>query len=122
MAFRFQSWQVYIDARTLKKEVNKILIAYPVEEKYLLVDQTRRAMLSVLLQIAEGSERKTEKDKSVFINRSLTSLFEVVACLDSAFDDGYISQDQHIYFMEKTENIGKQLRGLDKYITNHNKP
>ena len=118
MAFRFQSWQVYIDARALRKEVSKILKTFPPEEKYLLVDQTRRAMLSVLLQLAEGSERKTEKDKNVFINRSLTSLFEVVACLDAAFDDNHISRDQHTEFMTKTENVAKQLRGFSKYINN----
>lgn len=122
MAFRFQSWQVYTDARALRKEVSKVLKTFPIEEKYLLVDQTRRAILSVLLQIAEGSERKTEKDKSVFINRSLTSLFEVVACLDSALDDEYITADQRAHFMEKTESIAKQLRGLDKYINNHDRP
>lgn len=75
-------------------------------------------MLSVLLQLAEGSERKTEKDKNVFINRSLTSLFEVVACLDASIDDNYINQSQHTKFMVKTENIAKQLRGFSRYINN----
>lgn len=75
MAFRFQSWQVYKDARTFRKEINAILKTYPPAERYVLIDQIKRAMLSVMLQIAEGSERKTEKDKNLFINRSLTSLF-----------------------------------------------
>jgi four helix bundle protein len=93
MSFRFQSWQVYKDARAFRKELHIILRTFPADEKYNLVDQARRAMLSVILQIAEGSERKTEKDKNNFINRSLTSLFEVVACLDCALDDGYINQN-----------------------------
>ena len=53
-------------------------------------------MLSVILQIAEGSERKTEKDKNNFVNRSLTSLYEVVACPDCALNDNYIKENQHI--------------------------
>jgi four helix bundle protein len=116
MAFRFQSWQVYKDIRVLRKEINKIIKTFPVEEKYILIDQTRRAMLSVMLQVAEGSERKSEKDKNVFINRSLTSLFEIVACLDAALDDGYVGQKVYDDFMLKTENIAKQLRGFEKYI------
>jgi len=116
MAFRFQGWQVYKDIRALRKDINKIIKTYPLEEKYILIDQTRRAMLSVMLQIAEGSERKTEKDKNVFINRSLTSLFEIVACLDAALDDGYINEKQYDDFMVKTENVAKQLRGFEKYI------
>lgn len=116
MAFRFQSWQVYKDARSLRKELNVILRTFPDEEKYLLIDQTRRAMLSVILQMAEGSERKTEKDKNTFINRSLTSLFEIIACLDCALDDNYINQKQYQELVAKSENIAKQLRGFEKYI------
>jgi len=116
MAFRFQTWQVYKDARSLRKELNILLRTYPVEEKYNLVDQTKRALLSVMLQVAEGSERKTEKDKNLFINRSLTSLFEVVACLDASLDDGYISQKQYSDLTDKAEGVAKQLRGFEKYI------
>jgi four helix bundle protein len=116
MAFRFQSWQVYKDARAFRKELNAIIKIFPLEERYILIDQTKRAMLSVMLQIAEGSERKTEKDKNLFINRSLTSLFEIIACLDCAVDDRYISEDQYRDLISKAENIAKQLRGFEKYI------
>src|SRR3954471_1221629 len=95
MAFLFQDWQVYKDARALRKEVSTILKTYPPEERFALTDQTRRAMLSVMLEIAEGSNRRTEKDKAVFINRSFTSLYEVLACFDCALDDKYIQQDQY---------------------------
>ena len=73
-------------------------------------------MLSVILEIAEGSERKTERDKNVFINRSLTSLNEVVACIDCAHQDRLITEDQYKNFMAKAESIAKQLRGFEKYI------
>jgi four helix bundle protein len=116
MAFRFQSWQVYKDARALRKEINQILKTFPPEERYVLIDQMKRAMLSVMLQIAEGSERKTEKDKNLFINRSLTSLFEIVSCLDCSFDDKYINEKQYNDLTLKAENIAKQLRGFEKYI------
>ncbi len=117
MAFRFQSWQVYKDARSLRKDLNKILLPFPVEEKYLLIDQTKRAILSVILQIAEGAERKTEKDKNLFINRSLTSLNEIVACLDCSLDEKYINENQHRDLIFKAENVAKQLRGFEKYIS-----
>lgn len=118
MAFRFQSWQVYKDARSFRKELHKVIKTFPAEEKYALIDQARRAMLSVILQIAEGSERKTERDKNNFVNRSLTSLYEVVACLDCALDDYYIEENLHASLILKAENIAKQLRGFEKYIRN----
>ncbi|MDP3740746.1 MAG: four helix bundle protein [bacterium] len=87
-------------------------------EKFVLVNQTKRAMLSVILQIAEGSNRKTEKDKNLFINRALTSLDEVVACLDCALDDKYITSQIHEPCLSDIENLAKQLRGFSKYISN----
>ena len=94
----------------------KFAKAFPPEERFILGDQARRAILSVILQIAEGSNRKTEKDKNLFINRALTSLDEVVACMDCALDDGCIIQEKYDEMLVKIENVSKQLRGLEKYI------
>lgn len=116
MSFLFQDWQVYKDVRALRKDIGKILKTFPIDERFALTDQTRRAILSVMLEIAEGSNRRTEKDKIVFINRSFTSLYEVLACFDCALDDGYITQEQYKNLYEKIENIAKQLRGLEKHF------
>lgn len=117
MAYRFQNWQVYKDARILRQEIKKIAKTFSPEERFILGDQVRRAILSVILQIAEGSNRKTERDKNHFINRSLTSLDEVVACLDCALDDSYINQEVYDEMLAKIENVSKQLRGLEKHIS-----
>lgn len=117
MAFRFQNWQMYQDAVELRREINQLLKQFPKEELYVLSDQTKRAILSVVLQIAEGSNRKTERDKNLFMNRSLTSLDEVVACLDCALDDEYISRKEYDQILQKVENVAKQLRGFSKYIS-----
>jgi four helix bundle protein len=118
MPYRFQNWQVYKDARSLRKEINYLSKTFSKEEQYILCDQIKRAILSVILQIAEGSNRKTEKDKNLFINRALTSLDEVVACLDCALDDKYITQKQYDFIVSKIEIVSKQLRGFEKYIRN----
>lgn len=117
MSYRFQNWQVYKDSRILRKEINKLVKTFPKDEQYILSDQIRRAVLSVVLQIAEGSNRKTEKDKNLFINRALTSLDEVVACLDCACDDDYINKVQYDLLLIQIENVSKQLRGFQKYIS-----
>ena len=116
MTFLFQNWPMYKDARELRKEINKIARTFPPEEKYLLTDQVRRAVLSIVLQIAEGSNRKTEKDKSVFVNRAFTSLNEVLSCCDCALDDGYIEQELYKSLYDKIENLAKQLRGMEKHL------
>lgn len=118
MPFKFHDWQVYKDARVFRKEVKQITKTWPSEEKYILISQTNRASLSGVLAIAEGSNRRTEKDKIVFINRALTSLDEVMACFDCALDDNYVNQEQYKYFYVKIENLVKQLRGLENHLSN----
>ena len=100
----------------MRKELNEVAKTWPKEEKFALVDQLNRALLSIMLQIAEGSNRKTDKDKSLFFNRSHTSVDEVVSCLDAALDSAYITPEQHKYFEEKCQSIAKQFRGLAKYL------
>lgn len=117
MGFVFQNWQVYKDARELRIEINQLIRKWPRDEQFVLIDQIKRAALSVMLQIAEGSNRKTDKDKSLFFNRSHTSTDEIMACLDAALDSEYITGEEHQYFYNKCENIAKQFRGLAKYLS-----
>lgn len=72
--FRFRDWDIYKEARTFRMEVNDLLKAFPKEEKYALVDQAKRALNSIVLNIAEGSNKTTDKDTRLYINRSLCSL------------------------------------------------
>lgn len=48
----------------------------PSSEKYGLVDQLRRASVSIASNIAEGSKRSTTKDFRSFLHTSLGSLAE----------------------------------------------
>jgi len=108
--FRFREWDIYKDARQFRIEVNKLLKTYPKEEKYMLIDQTKRALNSIILNIAESANRNTDKDMRVYINRAHCSLDEVVACLDCALDNNYINKDKHQEFLEKASNLAKRLK------------
>jgi four helix bundle protein len=114
--FRFRDWKVYKDSRSFRNNVILVLKNFPVDEKYSLVDQTKRALNSMLLNIAEGSNKNTDKDTRVYINRTQGSLDEVVACLDCALDDGYIDEKQHESFLIESENIAKQLKKFSNYL------
>ena len=43
---RFREWDIYKDARVFRREINELLKIYPKEEKYALIDQTKRALNS----------------------------------------------------------------------------
>ena len=118
MSFRFRDWPVYKDARKFRLEVNQLMKKYfSKEELYLLINQIRRALKSLILNIAEGANRTTDKDTNSFMNRALTSLDEVVAGLDCAHDDGYINSETLEIYLAKAENIAKQFRGFSNHLT-----
>jgi four helix bundle protein len=57
----------------------------------VLKSQLWRALDSIALNIAEGSEKYSDLDFSHFLNISLTSLAESVACFDLALDEQYVT-------------------------------
>lgn len=117
--FRFREFPVYKDARQLRIEIKRLTRQkFPKEEQYALTSQLWRALDSVILNIAEGTDRYSDTDFSRFLNNSLTSLNEVVACLDSALDDGYIVVEEHTYLLKKIENLYRQLKAFSAKVRN----
>ena len=61
---------VYIVIRDLVKEVYKISLLLPADEKFSMVQQLRRAALSVKLNMSEGSTRKSLVERKRFFELS----------------------------------------------------
>lgn len=117
--FRFRQFPVYNDVREFRKKLKTISRKkFPKEEHFCLRSQLWRALDSILLNIAEGSERYSDTDFSRFLNTALTSLNEVVACMDAAMDDGYINQHDHDDCMKNADNIYRQLRAFSAKVRN----
>lgn len=115
--FRFRNFQVYKDAIIFRKDIKTLVKDYfPKEEKYLLTDQIIRATNSIVLNIAEGSDRGTDKDFALFLNRSHTSLNEVVACLDIALSDTYIKLKIHEEYLFKAEELANQITAFRRKL------
>lgn len=58
-----QKLDVYRASRTFVIECYKLSVLLPSEEKFGMISQIRRAALSVHLNIAEGSSRKSEVER-----------------------------------------------------------
>jgi len=117
MSFRFEKLIVWQEARILVKEIYLLTSQFPKDELFGLTNQLRRAAVSVLLNLAEGTNRSSDKEKIRFFEMSHTSIDEVVTGLYVALDLGYISQKQFELIYEllskqaaKTVALKKSLR------------
>ncbi|MFC1598778.1 four helix bundle protein [Patescibacteria group bacterium] len=117
MLFRFREFRIYKDALIFRSEIYKITKKLPKEELYCFTSQIRRAVNSIVLNIAEGSNRNSDLDFRRFLYHSLTSLEEVVACLDIALAENYIDEREQEELLNKSESIGKQLIAFINKLT-----
>ena len=115
--YSYQTLNVYQDAKTLVVEVYKLLKQYPVEERYALCDQIRRAAISITSNIAEGMSRYSDKEKVHFLEIAYASMKEVESQLDISVELNYITMEQFISIVEKINVVGRQLSVLrSKYL------
>jgi len=113
--FRFLDFQVYKDAKIFYKQCVSLTRKFP-RDYWELGDQLRRAAVSVCLNIAEGSAKYSDRDFKRFIENSLGSINEAVACLDIVFDNELISSNSLRDMKLLGESITKQLGGLSKKL------
>ena len=108
----FRNLNAYIKAKELVSQVYALIKKFPKEEQYALCDQLRRAVISILSNIAEGSGRMTTKDQSHFYSIAYGSLMEVLAQLDVASDLGYITKEEFQHLETLIDVEAKLLTGL----------
>jgi four helix bundle protein len=75
-------FDVYNAAGDLLMECYTLASTFPIEERYNLTSQIKRAALSVKLNIAEGASRKSTAERKRFYEIARSSVVE----LDTAFD------------------------------------
>ena len=112
----YKELNVYQNIKDLIASVYQILRHFPLEEKYAICDQLRRASVSIASNLAEGMSRFSNKDKRHFIEMSYGSLMEVDCQLDIAQMVGYISPETYTKIENDIELIAKRLSKLRSSI------
>ena len=114
--YYFEKLTVWQNARILVKRIYYLTESFPVRERFGITDQTRRAALSISANIAEGMSRRTNKDKSRFINQAYSSGIEVLNFLILSVDLDYLKEEEYLNLREKIELITNQLGALTERL------
>jgi len=120
MKFKYEDLEIWQIALELIRAVYELLKKFPDDEKYDLISQGKRAVISIALNIAEGSGRHTDRDFSLFINRAITSLLEVDAVMKIGLKLGYITETDYNLVGSLFEKEYYKLIAFDKTLIKDN--
>lgn len=93
-------------------EVYRATAKYPKDELFGLTSQTRRAVVSVTANIAEGCERGSDADFARHLQIAIGSAFEVDSLLLTARDLDLLSDDVYGPLNENVEELKRLLNGF----------
>ncbi|PCI10637.1 MAG: diversity-generating retroelement protein bAvd family protein [Flavobacteriaceae bacterium] len=111
----FRKLDIWNDARKLVKEIYLITKQLPETEKYGLVTQINRCVISIPANIAEGSAKESQKDFARFLQISLGSAFELETYLILCADLEFLTDQYTKSIIEKIQILQKRISSLIKY-------
>ena len=112
----FEEMEVWQAARQFVKTIYAATNSGSFSRDIALKSQLQRAAISILSNIAEGFERKGNKEFSHFLFISKGSAGEARAQLGVARDLGYLNDEQFERLNSSIGSIARQLSGLIKYL------
>lgn len=110
---KLEIWQLSVE---LSVDLYKMTKDFPSEEKYGITSQIRRAANSIGANIAEGSGRKSTKEKSRYIEIAYGSLLEVLSFLQVSERLGFISKESVITLRPKIEKVSNKLNAYNRSL------
>jgi len=105
------AWQ---KAMELTKKVYLLTKAFPSDERYGLISQIQRAVVSIPSNIAEGAGRPTQKELVHFLSFALGSAYELETELLLAGNLNYISSEQSEQINTEVVEVQKLVYSLMK--------
>ena len=116
--YSFEKLEVWIEAKEFTKTIYKLTSDFPDSEKFVMVSQLRRAVISICSNIAEGSARNSYKDKAHFTTMAFSSAVEVLNQIIISFELGFITETQYQDSRISLESITNKLNGLRNFQIN----
>ena len=113
--FSFENLRIYNEALIFVDKIYDLTNKFPKEELFGLTNQLRRASISILLNIVEGTSR-TKKDFRHFLDLARGSCYECVAILIVCKNRKYISLQEYEELYLFCEKLSRMISALKKSL------
>ncbi|MCK5808080.1 four helix bundle protein [bacterium] len=110
--FGFEKLDVWKMAKDVAVTVYSAVKLFPETERYGLTSQLTRAAVSVSANIAEGSGRKSPKDRAHFYQIAYASLMETLSHLSISLELNYIDITVYNELRSQIFNLSRMLNAL----------
>jgi len=117
---KHKSLDVYEVIRELIKETYMLSLKLPADEKFNMVQQIRRAAISVHLNLAEGCSRRSQNERNRYFEIARGSIIEIDSAIGIAFKLEYTMMEELKPLGESIVKTFKLLSGMIKRDVTHN--
>ena len=114
---RFEDIDAWTTARRLAKAIYSLSNTEPFRKDHGLRDQIRRAVVSMVSNIAEGHSRRSDKEFAHFLLTAKRSAAEAQSHLYLALDQEYLTAQQFQEMFAESDLYARQVSGLISYLT-----
>ncbi|MCK0161748.1 four helix bundle protein [Allomuricauda sp. F6463D] len=116
----FRELNVWKDGRVLVKDIYILTNFLPDSERFGLISQIQRSVISIPSSIAEGCGKYSQKDFVRFLQISLGSAYELESHIILCKDLNFISPDKAEPIIKNIQKLQRGIASLIKYNrTNH---
>jgi len=117
---KFEDLPIWQESRIIVNNIYRLIEgSAKLKRDFSLTDQLKRSAYSIMLNIAEGFERSSNKEFANFINISKGSAGEVRCILYILLDNKYIDKPKYEELLSDLENISIKLSNFRKFLLRH---
>ena len=116
MAASYRDLKVWQEGMNLVVRLYAVTTNFPGDERYGLVQQIRRAAVSIPSNIAEGYGRRTAKQRYSFLENALGSTFELETQIELSARLGFLDESDANEIGDAIRRIGRSLAALMRYV------
>lgn len=113
---RFEDIEAWSDARLLVTAIYKQSRDGELGKDFGMRDQLQRAAVSIMANIAEGFERKNEKEFAHYLRIARGSCAEVQSHLYVAFDVNLIDKSAFDELQAMAAKTGRKITAFQRYL------